>query len=510
MLWIIFTAALLFGQRAGLETSYASIQDDIASGDLAAASRKIDDALAQSPNEGGLFNLRGIVHAKHDRLEAARGDFETAVQLAPTLVPARQNLARSCQLLVDRSSSAMQCAMDSWQTVLKSMPKDTEAILALATLHEWRGEFAQSLRELNRLPESDAPALALRCADLAGIGAIDKARMTLDALARLPNFSETEAEIILPVLEKSKNAGLIVQLVEALDSRNLASVANLRRLAAAYEHLSSYKEARKTLERVAAAEPNQKPDLLELARIAYLSHDPEGALGYLAHARDLSPNDPQIHFLFGMIAVQMDLPIEARRSLERALELNPAGSAYHYALGSIILTTRDAASAVAHFQSYVAALPADPRGHFALGVAYFASGDYTRADTEMHTAAIDATTAAGAEYFMGRIDLAGDRLDQAAEHFDRSIHLLPAFAESYTQLARVRMRQGRLQPARAALDKALAIDPDSYQANTALLALYQRTRDSRKDEQTARLRTLDERRSAKAELMLRTIEVKPY
>src|SRR5205085_12018687 len=119
--------------------------------------------------------------------------------------------------------------------------------------------------ELSGLAECDAPALALRCADWAGLGVIDKATATLAELAHTPGFSEAQAATLFPVLEKTKNAGLVVQLVEALDSRNLASVANLRRLAVAYEQANRYPEARKTLERVAAAEPNQNPDLLELA-----------------------------------------------------------------------------------------------------------------------------------------------------------------------------------------------------------------------------------------------------
>jgi len=77
-------------------------------------------------------------------------------------------------------------------------------------------------------------------------------------------------------------------------------------------------------------------------------------------------------------------------------------------------------------------------------------------------------------------------------------------------LARIRLRQGLTGQARAALDRALSLDANSFQANATLLALYQRTHDPRAEEQSERLRKLDADRSARQELMLRTIELRPY
>jgi Tfp pilus assembly protein PilF len=95
-------------------------------------------------------------------------------------------------------------------------------------------------------------------------------------------------------------------------------------------------------------------------------------------------------------------------------------------------------------------------------------------------------------------------------YIERSIKLLPSFAENYTELGRIRMRQDQLEAARAAIEQALKLDSESFQANTALLALYQRTHDPRAQEQAVRLRNLDEKRSKRLELMLRSIEMKPY
>jgi tetratricopeptide (TPR) repeat protein len=174
------------------------------------------------------------------------------------------------------------------------------------------------------------------------------------------------------------------------------------------------------------------------------------------------------------------------------------------------MRSRNVSSAIPYFETYISAEPQDPRGHFAVGVACFATGDYNRARKEMEGLRTSATTAAGAEYFLGRIARLDEKLDEAADHIEKSIHLLPSFAESYAELGRIRLRQGLTEQAHIALDRALALDTDSFQANATLLAFYQRTHDPRAEEQAVRLRKLDADRSARQELMLRTIEVRPY
>jgi tetratricopeptide (TPR) repeat protein len=357
---------------------------------------------------------------------------------------------------------------------------------------------------------SRAAVLALRCADLAGLDRLAEAKEVATRLVHATDFTESDAATVFPVLKAPKTAPLVATLVEALDARQAASVPSLRHLAVAYEQSDRPADARRVLERVAVIEPQNAAHLMELARLAYILRDKEGALGYLGHARDLTPNDPQVHFLFGMIALEMDLPVEARKSVQRTLALDPHNAKYNYAMGSIELRSRDVSSAIPYFEAYIAAQPEDPRGRFALGVACFAAGDYDRARKEMEGLHTRTSTAAGAEYFLGRIARLDEKLDEAAAHIEKSIYLLPSFAESHAELARIRLRQGLTEQAHAAVDRALALDKDSFQANATLLALYQRTHDPRAEEQAARLHKLEADRSARQELMLRTIEVRPY
>jgi len=502
---VLSAAVLLRGQ------TIKSIQAAIENHDSAGAARMLAAALARSPRDAGLWNLQGVVHAQQSEMPAARAAFEKAVRLDPSLIPAWQNLARACQAMSD--ASAMSCAAAAWERVLRAQPRDTQALTSLATVMEWQGKFAESLRLLDKLPPDEATRsawLALRCGDLAGLHRAPEAAAAAQRLAGATDFSETDAESILPVLEATHNAQLLVTLLEALDKRGQASRTGLEHLALAYEQLHRLPDARRTLERVAVADPQNTGHLLELARIAYLLHDYEGCLGYLGHARALTPKDARIHFLFGLVALDMQLPVEARRSLTKALALDPDNPDYNYAMGGVLLGGGNGAESVKYFARYVAKRPADPRGHFALGAAYFASLQYDKCRAEMLKIRNDPKTEAGADYFLGRVARVEEKFDEALADLNRSIQLAPSFAEAHTELARVYLAQNHLAEARAAIDRALKLDPDGFQANSVLLSIMQLTRDPGADKQATRLRTLDAERSRKRELMLRTIEVKPY
>jgi tetratricopeptide (TPR) repeat protein len=510
LLALIAVAACLHAQSSESREDLLAIQDALQIRDFATALRLIDQAVKRDRNDAAVINLRGVLHAQREELPEARQDFATAVKLAPALTPAWQNLARACQLQSEKDASAVPCATESWQRVLRLKSQDEEAHGSLALLYEKTGKFAESLREVEHLPPNRLTALILRCADLTALGRIDEATKAAQDLSHSNEFSEADFAGVQKAFESPQAAPVVVILVKALDARQAADVISLRRLAIAYEQLEKPAEARHVLERVAVLDPKNTAHLLELARLADAAGDHEAALGYLAHARDLAPDSAQIHFLFAMIANEMELPVQARASLDRALALEPNNPAYNFAMGVVILSsTRDAATAGTYFQKFVAARPDSVKGHYALGVAYFASGDYAKSKAEMQKVTGKKEVAGGPEYFLGCMARREHDLETATRFLRESIELMPGFAESHTELARIFMTQGDLAKARSELDAAVRIDPKSFGANSQLLAVYRRTHDPRAEAQADLVKKLDENRSKRAELMLRMIDARP-
>ena len=314
--------------------------------------------------------------------------------------------------------------------------------------------------------------------------------------------------VVLPAFEHGQSGRVLARLIAALDARGRVTPELLERLAAIQMRRGEFADARQTLDRVASAAPTV-PVLLDLARAADKTGDHEGALGYLAHARSLEPDNAAVHFLFGVVCVELELGAEAYESLKKAVALDPESAPVNYMMGVVSLHRHDPSEGVPYLEKYVSLEPNDPRGRFALGVGRFHAKDFDGAQRELAAVAERPETAAGANYFLARIARQADRLDEARRHVDRSIQANPAFADAWAELGLLQTRAGQYAEAEQSLQKALSLDAENYQATVNLTALYTRTRDPRREQQAARLEVLQKKRGERAQDFLRMIEVVP-
>ncbi len=490
-----------------------SIQDLIARGELDSASRQLSTALVAYPKSGGLYNLRGIVNIQQGRTTEAESDFAKAIDLDPGLLSAYLNLGRVYQSRAGSEPVFADKAVAAYERALKISPQSNEAHYQLALLNEWRGSFAQSLAHLSALsaPETkQARVLALKCADLAALGRAAQAGNAAQELVKASDLQEDDVLSILPVLEKNGKDELTSTIIAGLAARGLASSEALQHLAGANERLGQFASARGTLEQIARTKPADAAPLIDLARVAYKQGDREGALGYLAHARDLDPRNPTVHFVFGMIALEMRLPLEAKASVSKALEIEPDRPDFNYGMAIVLLHGHDTSDAIPYFQKLLSLKKDDARGHYGLGIAYYYSGNYDQSKKEMLEAETSAVTASGAYYFLGRIAKLGGDEPEAEAQFRQSLQKDPGYADAHAELALILIHSRRYTEAKKELDRALQLDPENFSGNTNLLVLYQRTKDPRASAQADKLHTLEKKRDDLQELLYRRIEVRPY
>ena len=108
---------------------------------------------------------------------------------------------------------------------------------------------------------------------------------------------------IVPVLLANHEEDVAVRLLIGLQTRSLASAATFRHLAAIHEKQGRIHEARAALESSPEMLNPSAGFLSRVAQLAYEAKDLEGALGYLARARTLEPENSSIHFFFGIICI---------------------------------------------------------------------------------------------------------------------------------------------------------------------------------------------------------------
>jgi tetratricopeptide (TPR) repeat protein len=488
-------------------------QELLEASDRGAARRELTEALQLYPGSAAVYNFLGVLEAEEGNYKEAEKRLLEAVHRSPEYTDALLNLGRLYQENQLKDTEAVAKALGVYGKILTYQADHAEARYQSAVVLHAMGAFARSLEELRRLPPADQDrpsALALRCADHAARGDREEADHAAARLLDRPDFTALDVRFVLPTLAAHDREDLAQKLLEALRMRGLTSPGDLRRLGLLYERQGQLDRARKVLEQAAQASSNDVALLLDLARIAHKDRDYRGALGYLAHARDLDPANAQVHFFFGMVCVALDLGAEAYNSLKEAVRLEPDNAPFNYALGATALNRHDPAEAIPYFRKYVALKPDDFHGPFAVGVAAFKAHDFATARVELAPLAGHRETAAGANYFLARMAREENDLEQALQLCQRAIEADPRYADAHAELGLLYLRKREPERAEEALRRCLEIDPDSYLGNLHLLMLYERTKDARQAAQARRFEEIKQHRDRKAEEFLRLIEVRPY
>ncbi len=479
--------------------------------ELSGAKAEVDAALKTYPADPALLNLAGAVEAQSGAPAAAASHFQAAIRLAPLVAAPYENLGRLYQEQSASDPSARAKALDVYQRLLAFDPQNAEGCYQSGFLLALDGRFAEARAMVERLPSdirAQPQVLTLTATVLQGVG--DTAAASAAATRWIASSTRSAPDVLAlaPAFAHLSDHQLEQRFLETLDQQYQAPPEALHQLGRLYIAAARYQEARAVLERAAQPTPGV-PVLVDLARAADKAGDHEGALGYLAHARSLDPSDARVHFLFGVICVELNLVSEAYESLKKALALAPEDPDFNYVMGGIAMHRHESAESLPYLEKYLRLRPDDPRARLALGVARFQASQFAAAAADLQQAAQHPATEAGARYYLARIARQDGDLDTARREVERSIQVSAANADVWAELGLIDTRQERYADAERDLNKALAIDPDNYLATVNLTALFTRSKDPRKDAQAARLAALQEKRTAKAQDFLRIIEVAP-
>ncbi len=476
----LFYATCLFaGQnlQSARDDKVLQIQGLIAEHNLTEAERLLAEAVKQFPADAGFDNLRGIIEAQQGTPAAAENSFSRAIQRAPRFTGAYLNLGRLYQESSASDPQAIRKALETYARVLDYEPKNEEANYQTAALLLQQGRFQESLDH----------------------------RLLAD-----PDFSEADALQILSGMGTGRHDDLLILLLEGLQRHQTVSAQILHALGLAYARTQRLDEARAALERSAPGENPSPALLLELARVAHEQRDYKGSLGYLAHARDLAPENASIHYDFGLVCLDLDLLAEAGNAFEKAVKLEPDNASFNYAMGSVAAFRHDPAEAVPFFQKYLQLKPSDPRGKLALGTTFFRAKDYDAAVPWLTEAVNAPETATAAHYYLGAIALQQRRLDDAFSQLKSALKANPDYANALAELGQYYLMKKDYGEAEKQIRRALEFDPDYLVANLYLLTLYTRTGDARREAQAKHFEELQKLRDEKAQELMRIVEVRPF
>jgi len=495
-------------------TTLKEIRQMIQAGELAGARSHLMEILNATPDDPVALNLLGVVNSQEGQFQAAERCFRKAVAVAPDFVGAYLNLGHLYQENERRDPKALKESLGAYEAALKADPSNVEANYQTALLLWRAGLFQPSLDRLTSLPEAarERPqSLALGCADHSGLNDDRQAQETCDRLLQHPDLVEADVIAVVPALLAHHQTSLVVRLLAGLDLRGLASPKTMHQLGLLYEEQGDLKQARATLEKLTQNQEAVSASLLnELARVAYNEKDLDAAIGYLAHARKLDPENSEVQYFFGRVCLEKGYLEDAYVSLKKAADLKPDNASYNYAAGAAMMGRRDVREGYPYLRKYCQLKPGNPRGRLALGAAYFYGHDPDLARKEIAGVAGNPETSAEAHYFLGRLANQEQKFSEAVQNLQEAIRVRPAYSDAYAEVGFSLVKLKKYTEAEKNLRKALEINPQSYTANLGLMMLYERTKDPRAPEQVSRFNTIRDVREQREKEFMRTVEVQPF
>lgn len=201
------------------------------------------------------------------------------------------------------------------------------------------------------------------------------------------------------------------------------------------------------------------------AHVAANSGDLEKALAVLISARKLSPDDADLQFDFGMVALRMSLFPDAVDAFKQTLRLRPDDASALYGLGRAQIALAKFDDAEQSFAHYIQLRPNDASGHYAWGFVLQALQRTVEARDEYEKSIAIQPQQTESYYQLGVIELDTGDLHAAARQFSRVLGRAPQHAGSLTGMGRIRFQEKDYDEAVSLLTRAVASNPRLREAH---------------------------------------------
>jgi len=208
--------------------------------------------------------------------------------------------------------------------------------------------------------------------------------------------------------------------------------------------------------------------LLQLSRLQSEDGDAAGALESLRKARAAAPNSEDVLSAFAQVSLAAGAPVPAIVALTSLTRICPTVAQHQYLLGIALMRAGDSVAAVEALREADRLEPNRFLTLVALGIAHNSRQAYADAKPllarglALEPENVDVVAAlAEAEQGLGE-------LDAAADHAQRALSKAPDQATANFVAGLVAMDRTRYADARAALERAVAADPQSPRAHYQL------------------------------------------
>jgi len=225
--------------------------------------------------------------------------------------------------------------------------------------------------------------------------------------------------------------------------------------------------------------------LRDQSKTAAAAGDSESSLTLLREARNYAPDNPDVQFEFGAMALQLSLWQDAVAAFQQTLKLQQNDPVALYSMGRAFLGEWKFEDARQQFARYVEVRPDDASGHCALGMTLAALENTQEARDQFERSILLAPEQTESYFRLGLIELNVKDLDEAATNFRLVLTRDSKHAGALSALGRVAFEQKRYPDAIDLLQSALAMDDLLREAHYYLGLTFARA--GRKEEAESQL-----------------------
>ena len=473
---------------------------------LLLATQGLSDKVAQTaqtlikefPNQPEGYKLQGLVKLAQNAPKQAITDFQQALRLRPEIetrfflaqayertgshemaiselravldafprhIQARQLLAR-LELRLNRPEASIA----ELEKLLQFHPDDASTKLMLGDVYLLKKDFNKSLGLFSDIPEgSDQSAAAQLMKGLALAGA-DKKVEAEAALRQAAVQAPANLEIRLALAALLKQSQRLEDALEILAAQGLAPADAAQACLVQAEirmQQGRLDDGMALLEKAKALSPELIGPYQALAQIHLQRFEPDKALAQYTELLARLPQSPEARRLYAAVLEQTGALDEAGRQLQQAAQSGQAEA--YLELAAFLERGNQKAEAVKTLeqclQKHGDSLPA------LVSMARLQAEGGNEAQslaTIERIGAIDQTVALAERL---RLDMAGQRWDEAEAEAAKFIEFNPASASASLPLAAVKARRGDLPGAEQTVRKALETDPTNAAAQLELGSL---------------------------------------
>lgn len=229
----------------------------------------------------------------------------------------------------------------------------------------------------------------------------------------------------------------------------------------AYLQANRLDDARITLDRMAAKDPEQASTFLSLANICYMQEDYESMNDACQKALALDNQNPLAFYLAAKAAIGMKDDIAAIAMLTRAIALKEDYAEAYQLRAEVLWSMKQAKDAAEDIQKLLELNAEDEQALLLKGEILASIGEPGQAQ-ECFTQVLSLNPFNEKAYLLlGELYLAGKDLDKAIGVYDEAIEINPSFAKAYHERGRVKLLKGDKEGSMEDMKKAIELAPES-------------------------------------------------